>query len=176
MSSTAKTTKGAIPSVPLEKLPDHYYQWDADNRFPELKRALANHHANIKRIQELCENLSAAQNHVDDHVYAIRVLDRLHDDFCYGAEAAGKKVNKFMKTYCGVYDADEFVSYELLRSIDALKEVQRKNCRKVVELEDQIKIAEEVKSKGWDTYHALDLKHKAEFEKLKAAEAKEVEN
>ena len=80
-----------------------------------------------------------------------------------------------MKTYCGVYDADEFVSYELLRSIDALKDVQRKNCRKVVELEDQIKIAEEVKSKGWDTYHALDLKHKAEFEKLKAAEAKEVD-
>lgn len=162
MASTTKTT--------TEKLPDYYYQWDADNRFPELKRALANHTANLQRLQALVEELSAAQHHVDDHVYAIRVLDRLHDDFCYGAEAAGKKVNKFMKTYCGVYDADEFVSYELLRSIDALKEVQRKNCRKVVELEDQIKIAEEVKSKGWDTYHALDLKHKAEFEKLKAAE------
>ena len=35
---------------------------------------------------------------------------------------------------------------------------------------------EEVKSKGWDTYHALDLKHQAEFEKLKAAEVKEVES
>ena len=128
MASTTKTT--------TEKLPDYYYQWDADNRFPELKRALANHTANLQRLQALVEELSAAQHHVDDHVYAIRVLDRLHDDFCYGAEAAGKKVNKFMKTYCGVYDADEFVSYELLRSIDALKEVQRKNCRKVVELED----------------------------------------
>ena len=168
MASTTKTT--------TEKLPDYYYQWDADNRFPELKRALANHTANLQRLQALVEELSAAQNHVDDHVYAIRVLDRLHDDFCYGAEAAGKKVNKFMRTYCGVYDADEFVSYEILRSIDALKEVQRKNCRKVVELEDQIKIAEEVKSKGWDTYHALDLKHKTEFEKLKAAEVKEVES
>ena len=161
----ASTTKPAT-----EKLPDHYYQWDAENRFPELKRALANHTANLQKIQKLCDDLSNAQNHVDDHVYAIRVLDRLHDDFCYGAEAAGKKVNKFMKTYCGVYDADEFVSYELLRSIDALKEVQRKNCRKVVELEDQIKIAEEVKSKGWDTYHALDLKYKAEFDKLLKAQ------
>ena len=75
-----------------------------------------------------------------------------------------------MKTYCGVYDADEFVSYELLRSIDALKEVQRKNCRKVVELEDQIKIAEEVKSKGWDTYHALDKKREAKFDKLLKAQ------
>ena len=86
MASTTKTT--------TEKLPDHYYQWDADNRFPELKRALANHTANLQRLQALVEELSAAQHHVDDHVYAIRVLDRLHDDFCYGAEAAGKKVNK----------------------------------------------------------------------------------
>lgn len=162
MASTTKTT--------TERIPQHYYEWDADNRFPELKRALANHHANLERLQELCDDLSNAQNHVDDHVYAIRVLDRLNDDFCFGAEAAGKKVNKFMKTYCGVYDADEFVSYELLRSIDALKEVQRKNCRKVVELEDQIKIAEEVKSKGWDTYHALDKKREAEFDKLLKAQ------
>ena len=165
--TTTKTT---------EKLPEYYHQWDADTRFPDLTKALNDHRVNLEKLRELNNELASALNHVDDHVYAIRVLDYLHDDFCYGDDAAGNKVHKFMRKYCGLYDANESVSYELHRSIDVLKEEQRKNCRKVVELENQIKVAEKVKEKGWEDYRALDKKHEAEFDKLKAAEkAAEVE-
>ena len=152
------------------KLPANYYQWDADNRFPELKKALKVHHANIETLRQLNEQLRHAVCRIDDHSYAVRILDNLHDDFCYGSDGATKKVVNFMRKYCGVYDAGECVPYELEKSLDVLRDAQKKNCREIISLEDQIKTAEKQKDDDWDIYHKLDNQYREKFNKLKAAE------
>jgi len=152
------------------KLPENYYLYDADNRFPDLAQALEVHHANLKTLRELNEKLGYAVNRISDHAYAVRILDNLHDDFCYGSDGTTKKVVKFMRKYCGIYDAGECVPYEIEKSLDVLRDAQKKNCREIISLEDQIKIAEKQKDDDWDIYHKLDLQYKEKFEKMKAAE------
>ena len=122
------------------KLPENYYLYDADNRFPDLAQALEVHHANLKTLRELKEKLGYAVNRISDHAYAVRILDNLHDDFCYGSDGTTKKVVKFMRKYCGIYDAGECVPYELEKSLDVLRDAQKKNFREIISLEDQIKI------------------------------------
>ena len=159
-----------MTSINTEKLPESYYQWKADDRFPDLKKALAHHHENVNKWNELQRDLDNALCHIDDHCHAIRVLDSLHDDFCYGSVVADKKISKFFKKYCGVYCAEESIPCELIDSIRVLREAQQDNCKKVVDLKEQVKVADEVRTKSWDAYHALDQKREAEFDKLKAAE------
>ena len=159
-----------MTSINTEKLPESYYQWKADDRFPDLRKALDQHYKNVDKWNKLQRELATALCHIDDHCHAIRILDSLHDDFCYGSVAAGKKVNKFLKKYCGVYCADEAIPCELLDSINVLREAQQDNCKKIVDLKEQVKVADEVRTKGWDAYHALDKKREAEFDKLKVAE------
>ncbi len=153
-----------------EKLPESYYQWKADDRFPDLRKALDQHYENVEKWNKLQRELDNALCRIDDHCYAIRILDSLHDDFCYGSVAAGKKVNKFLKKYCGIYSADEAIPCELADSIRVLREAQQDHCKKIVDLKEQVKVADEVRTKSWDDYHALDKKREAEFDKLKAAE------
>ena len=159
-----------MDSTSTEKLPESYYQWKADDRFPDLRKALDQHHENVEKWNELQRELATALCHIDEHCYAIRILDSLHDDFCYGSVAAGKKVNKFLNKYCGIYSADEAISCELLDSINVLREAQQAHCKKIVDLKEQVKVADEVRTKSWDAYHALDKKREAEFYKLQAAE------
>ena len=152
------------------KLPENYHLYDADNRFPDLRQALEVHHANIETLRQLNEQLRHAVCRIDDHSYAVRILDNLHDDFCYGSDGTTKKVVKFMQKYCGVYDAGECVPYELEKSLDVLRDAQKKNCREIISLEDQIKTAEKQKDDDWDIYHKLDNQYREKFNKLKAAE------
>lgn len=159
-----------MDSTSTEKLPESYYQWKADDRFPDLRKALDQHHENVEKWNELQRELATALCHIDEHCYAIRILDSLHDDFCYGSVAAGKKVNKFLNKYCGIYSADEAIPCELLDSINVLREAQQAHCKKIVDLKEQVEVADEVRTKSWDAYHALDKKREAEFYKLQAAE------
>ena len=159
-----------MTSTNPEKLPNNYWQWKADDRFPDLRKALDHHHENVDKWNKLQHELDNALCRIDDHCHAIRILDSLHDDFCYGSVAAGKKVSKFLKKYCGIYSADEAIPCELLDSIRVLREAQQAHCKKIVDLKEQVKVADEVRTKSWDAYHALDKKREAEFDKLKAAE------
>ena len=153
-----------------EKLPESYWHWKADDRFPDLRKALDHHHENVEKWNKLQRELDNELCHIDDHCYAIRILDSLHDDFCYGSVAADKKVNKFLKKYCGVYSADEAIPCELSHSVRVLRKAQQDNCKKIADLKEQVEVADEVRTKSWDAYHALDKKREAEFDKLKAAE------
>ena len=157
-----------MTSINTEKLPNNYYDWKADDRFPDLRKALDHHYKNVDKWNKLQHELDNALCHIDEHCYAIRILDSLRDDFCYGASS--KKINKFLTKYCGIYSADEAIPCELADSINVLREAQQAHCKKIVDLKEQVKVADEVRTKSWDDYHALDKKREAEFDKLKAAE------
>ena len=150
-----------------EKLPEYYHQWNAEERFDDLKAALAIHHANIDRVNELTRELSYKTNSSDDHDNGIAILDQLKTDLDWGIS---KKTTKFMKKYYGMYEAWEVISYNLGKSIEVLQKAKRDNFRLILKLEDDLKKAEAVKEKGWESYSKLNQKYKVEFEKLKEAE------
>ena len=156
-----------------EKLPEYYHQWNAEERFDDLKAALAIHHANIDRVNELTRELSYKTNSSDDHDNGIAILDQLKIDLDWGIS---KKTAKFMKKYYGMYEAWDVVGYNLGQSIDILQKAKRDHFRLVIKLEEDLKKAQAAKEKGWKAYRELDKKYEAKFDKLKAAEkAAEVE-
>ena len=152
-----------------EKLPEYYHQWNAEERFDDLKAALAIHHVNIDRVNELTRELSYKTNNSDDHDNGIAILDQLKTDLDWGIS---KKTAKFMKKYYGMYEAWEVISYNLGQSIDVLQKAKRDHFRLVIKLEDDLKKAEAIKEKGWKSYSELNQEYKAKFEKLKEDEEK----
>ena len=154
-----------------EKLPEYYHQWNADNRFDDLKAALAVHTANLDQVRELERELDHKTNNSDDHDSAIAILDHLKNDLDWGDEVS-KKTSKFMKKYYGMYEAWEVVSHNLEQSIETLQKAKRDHFRLVIKLEEDLKKAQAAKEKGWKAYRELDKKYEAKFDKLKAAEKK----
>jgi len=152
-----------------EQLPEHYHEWDAEERFDDLKAALAVHHVNLEQVQKLEHRLAYETNNTDDHDNSIAILDNLKTDIDWG-EGVSKKTSKFMKKYYGMYEAWEVISYNLGKSIEVLQKTKRDNFRLVLKLEEDLKKAQATKEKGWESYSKLNQKYKVEFEKLKEAE------
>ena len=154
-----------------EQLPEYYHQWDADNRFDDLKAALALHSTNLDQVRELERELTHKTNTSDDHDSAIAILENLKNDLDWGNEVS-KKTTKFMKKYYGMYEAWEVVSHNLEQSIETLQKAKRDHFRLVIKLEEDLKKATVAKETGWKAYRELNQKYEAKFDKLKAAEKK----
>ncbi len=153
---------------PTEQLPEYYHQWNADNRFDDLKAALAVHNANLDQVRELEGELTYKTNTSDDHDSAIAILDHLKNDLNWGDEV-NKKTTKFMKKY-GMYEDCAVISHNLEQSIETLQKAKRDHFRLVIKLEEDLKKAQAAKEKSWKAYRELDKKYEAKFDKLKKAE------
>ena len=155
---------------PTEQLPEYYHQWDAEERFDDLKKA-----RNVFRKQrETCAQLERDIEHETlcstDHTNAIAILGRLVSDLQYRDNDVNEKTSKFIKKYYGLCEIEEHVCYNLQKSIETLEKEKRAKFRLVVKLEDDLKKEEKAKEKAWETYRDLDTKYESQFDKLKEAE------
>ena len=164
MASTTKTT---------ERIPEYYYQWNADEKFEDLKNLLAAHTPNAQRVNELTQEIRfKTQYRYGEHEYAIGILTNLSNSI-EGSSGFGKDVEKFEKKYRGVYDTYEDFLEGIQESINVLLEIRRKKFREIVKLEEELKEAEKAKAESWAKYRALDDKYEAEFNKLLEAQKEE---
>jgi len=168
MASTTKTT--------TERIPEYFHQWKADDRFPELKKALEVHRVNLEKCQDLERTINHKIMNTDTHDPAIRILDDLDSDLIYGNAGYTKAVKKFAKKYQGIYGVDEDMSCSLGESLKVLREAKLKQLAEIPKLQEELKAAQFIKDRDWKTYQDLDAKYKEKWQKLldaqKEADAK----
>ena len=164
MASTTTTT---------ERIPQYYHQWKADDRFPELKKALEAHRVNLEKCQDLERTINHRIMNTDTHDPAIRILDDLDSDLIYGNAGYTKAVKKFAKKYQGIYGVDEDMSCALGESLKVLREAKLKQLSEIPKLQEELKAAQFIKDRDWKTYQDLDAKYKEKWQKLLDAQKKE---
>lgn len=164
MASTTKTT---------ERIPQFYHQWNAEDRFPELKKALKTHRANLQKCQELKRTINFKIDNTDTFDPAIRILDDLDNDLAYGNAGYDSDINQFARKYQGIIELDENLSYSFTEALTVLREAKRKHLAKIPKLEEELKVAEFAKDRDYKTYRELDDKYEAEFDKLLKAQKEE---
>ena len=165
MASTTKTT--------TERIPEYFHQWKADDRFPELKKALEVHRVNLEKCQDLERTINHRIMNTDTHDPAIRILDDLDSDLIYGNAGYTKAVKKFAKKYQGIYGVDEDMSCALSESLKVLREAKLKQLAEIPKLQEELKAAEFIKERDYKTWRELDNKYEAEFDKLLKAQKEE---
>ena len=164
MASTTKTT---------ERIPQYYHQWKADDRFPELNKALETHRANLQKCQELKRTINFKIDNTDTYDPAIRILDDLDSDLVYGNAGCDSDTNQFARKYQGIIDIDEDLSHSFEEALAVLREAKRKHLAEIPKLEEELKVAEFAKDRDYKTYRELDDKYEAEFDKLLEAQKEE---
>tara|TARA_Y100001951_G_C11126603_1_gene175842 strand:- start:38 stop:565 length:528 start_codon:yes stop_codon:yes gene_type:complete len=149
-----------------ERIPEYFYQWDADKRFPDLGKLLAIHTPNAQKVTELTQDIkNKTQYTYGHHEYAIGILTNLSGGI-EGGPGFGKEVEKFEKKYRGVYDTYTDFLESIDESLEVLLEAKRVKMRKIIKLEEELKTAEKAKEESWKKYTQLRDKYEKQWEKL----------
>ena len=164
MASTTKTT---------ERIPQHYFDYKADDRFPELGQALKVYHVSREKVEDLQRDLNYSVSNTDTLDPAIRVIDNLDNDLIYGCSGFKKSINKFNEKYLGVVAINEDISCSFQKALEVLREAKLKQLAEIPKLQEELKAAEFMKDRDYKTYRELDDKYEAEFDKLLKAQQEE---
>ena len=157
MASTTKTT---------ERIPQHYFDYKADDRFPELGQALKVYHVSREKVEDLQRDLNYSVSNTDTLDPAIRVLDNLDNDLIYGCSGFKKSINKFNEKYLGVVAINEDISCSFQKALEVLREAKLKQLAEIPKLQEELKAAQFIKDRDWKTYQDLDAKYKEKWQKL----------
>ena len=158
-----------------ERIPEYFHQWDADNRFPDLRKLLDDHSPKAQKVNDLTEDIkNKTQYTYGNHEYAIGILTNLSNGI-EGGSGFGKEVEEFEKKYRGVYDTYTDFLESIDESLEVLLEAKREKLREIVRLEEELKVAEKTKEESWEKYKELESKYEKQWEKL-LKEQKEAES
>tara|TARA_R100001015_G_C4530537_1_gene97078 strand:- start:182 stop:694 length:513 start_codon:yes stop_codon:yes gene_type:complete len=165
-----KQIKKATTKKTIEKLPEYYHQWKADQKFPDLQNALGNYTVE----KELC---TSYKDQIDKKIhrsyflmkgiYLINkeICDLQNDYFTKEQEEA------FCRAECTFGDGAYTLSENYEPVTETLNSMQIQLCVEVAELKLKLDVSLKEKDVLWAKYRALSDKYEQKFDDLKRKEA-----
>jgi len=165
-----KQIKKATTKKTIEKLPEYYHQWKADQKFPELQNALGNYTVE-KELSTSYKNQIDKKIHrsyfLMKGIYLINkeICDLQNDHFTKEQEEA------FCRAECTFGDGAYTLSENYEPVTETLNDKQIQLCVEVAELKLKLDASLKEKDVLWDKYRALSDKYEQKFDELKRKEA-----
>jgi len=155
----------------VDKMPEYYHQWNADERFPDSKEALHIYTVELNRgreLESLMENKVCECSLLMHSVGLLtkEVCDLQSSDFSEQQDEAFCRADHTFGQ--GAYGLSE--NYEL--GISFLRKQQIQLCVEVAELKKEYDACLKRKESLWTAYRKLDDGYQAKFNELKKQEAK----
>jgi len=152
------------------KLPEYFHQWNADERFPDLKEALHAYTAELERSQEIKSSIDEKICECSLLMHSVGLLtkevcDLQSSDFSEQQDEAFCRADHTFEQ--GAYGLSE--NYEL--GISFLRKQQIQLCVEVAELKKEYDTCLIRKASLWADYRKLDDSYQAKFNELKKQEA-----
>tara|TARA_R100001443_G_C3290785_1_gene162807 strand:+ start:43 stop:555 length:513 start_codon:yes stop_codon:yes gene_type:complete len=165
-----KQIKKATTKKTIEKLPEYYHQWKAEQKFPELQNALGNYTVE-KELSTSYKNQIDKKIHrsyfLMKGIYLINkeICDLQNDHFTEEQEEAFCRAESTFGD--GAYTLSE--NYEPVT--ETLNSTQIQLCVEVAELKLKLDASLKEKDVLWAKYRALSDKYEQKFDELKRKEA-----
>jgi hypothetical protein len=153
-----------------EKLPEYYHQWNADERFPDLKEALHVYTVELERSREI-------NSSIDQKVCECSLL--MHSVGLLNKEICDLQNNNFTKeeeeAFCRADNTFSEGSMSLSENyeigVSFLRKQQVQLCLEVAALKREHDTCLIRKDSLWSAYRKLDDSYQAKFNELKKQES-----